>query len=69
MYTSNNHPKIGNINDAYFWHYRLDHVNKNRMDRLTKEEILGINDCELLPNCESYLLGKMTKSSFKEKDE
>ena len=29
----------------------------------------SIDDCESLPTCESYLLGKMTKSSFKRKGE
>ena len=44
-------------------------MNKNRMDRLTKDEILDINDCESLQTCESYLLRKMTKSPFKIKGE
>ena len=37
------------------------------IDRLTKEEILDVNDCESLPTYKSYLLGKMTKSPFKGK--
>ena len=44
-------------------------MNKNRIDRLIKKDILEINDCESLSTCESYLLGKMTKSSFKKKGE
>ena len=36
---------------------------------LTKERILKINDCESWSTCESYLLKKMIKSSFIEKDE
>ena len=44
-------------------------MNKNRIDRLIKECILEIDDCESLPTCESYLLDKMTRSPFKEKDE
>ena len=39
------------------------------MDRLTKEKILDIRDCESLLIYESYLLGKITKSPFKEKGE
>ena len=69
MYTSNKCPKIDNINNAYLWLYRLGHVNKNRIDRLTKKRILDIIDCKLLPTYESYLLSKMTKSPFKEKGE
>ena len=52
---------IPNISDTYLWHCRLGHMNKNRIDRLIKEAILKINDCESLPTCESYLLGKMAK--------
>ena len=69
MYTSNKCPKVDNVSDAYLWHCRLGHVNKNKIDRLTKEKILDIGECELLRTCESYLLGKMTKSLFKEKGE
>ena len=39
------------------------------MNRLAQEGILNINDCESLPTYESYLLEKMTKSPFTEKDE
>ena len=42
-------------------------MNKNRIDRLIKECVIEIDDCESLPICESCLLGKMTKSSFKER--
>ena len=44
-------------------------MNKNRIDRLIKECVLEIDDCESLPICESCLLGKMTKSPLKKKDE
>ena len=39
------------------------------MDRLTKERILDIGDCESLLTYESCLLDKMTKSPFKGKGE
>ena len=68
MYTLNKHPKRDNIMDAYLWHCELGHINKNRMNRLTQEGIIEVNDCESLPTCKSYLLEKMTKSSFTEKD-
>ena len=48
---------------------KIDSLIKNRIDRLIKEGVLEINDCESLPTCESYLFSKMTKSSFKKKDE
>ena len=69
MYTLNKYPKMDNVNHTYLWHCKLGHVNKNKIDKLTKEGILDINDYESLLTCESCLLGKMTKSSFKKKSE
>ena len=67
MYAPSKHPKIDNVSESYLWHCRLGHVNKNRIDRLIKECVLQIDDCESLPTYESCLLSKMTKSLFKEK--
>ena len=69
MYTSNKYFKIDHISDFYLWHCRLGYVNKNRIDRLIKKDILEITDCESLPTCESYLLRKMIKLPFKKKNE
>ena len=66
---SNKHPRIVDVMDAYLWHCRLGHINKNKMNRLAQEEILDKDDYESLPTYESYLLGKMTKSSFTGKGE
>ena len=54
---------------SYLWHYRLGHINKNRINRLTQEGILKVSDCESLPTYEFCFLGKMTKSPFTEKGE
>ena len=67
MYTSSKCSRIEDVSDAYLWHCRLGHVNKNRINKLIQGRILEISDYELLPTCESYLLEKMTKSPFKEK--
>ena len=69
MYMSNKCPKIVDVMDASLWRCRLIHIKKNRMNRLAQEGILDDNDYESLPTYESCLLGKMTKSSFTEKDE
>ena len=69
MYTSNKYPRIDNISDSYLWYCRLGHMNKNKINRLIKEDILKINDCESLPIYESCPLGKITKSLFKKKGE
>ena len=68
-YTASKHPKLDNISESYLWYYRLGYVNKSRIDRMVKECVLEIDDCESLPTCESCLLGKMTKSPFKKKGE
>ena len=68
IYTLNKCSKLDNIINAYLWHCRLDHINKSRINRLTQEDILNINDYESLSTCESCLCDKMTKSPFTEKD-
>ena len=67
--SSNKHPKISDVFDVYFWHCRLGHISKNRINRLTQEEILEVSDCESVSTYESCLLGKMTKSPFTGKGE
>ena len=62
-------PRIDNVSEVYLWHYRLGHINKNRINMLAQEEILEVSDCESLPTCESCLLGKMTKSPLTGKGE
>ena len=57
------------MSNIYLWHWRLGHINKNRINRLTQEGILKVSDCESLPTCEFCLLGKMTKSPFTGKGE
>ena len=69
MYTSNECPRVDNVIDPYLWHCRLGHINKKRINKLAKERILDINDCESLPICEFCLLRKMTNSPFTGKDE
>ena len=69
MYTSGKRPRINDVSDAYLRHCRLGHINKNRINRLVGDGLLDIGDYESLPTCESYLLGKMTKSPFTGKGE
>ena len=69
MYTSNKYPRIDNVSDSYLYHYRLGYVNKNRIDRLIKKDVLKINDYESLSIGKSCLLGKMIKLPFKKKHE
>ena len=69
MYTPSKCPRLDNITDIYLWNCRLGHINKNRINRLTKKKIFKVDDCESLTTCESCLHGKMTKSPFTGKGE
>ena len=40
IYISNKCPRMDDITDAYLWYCRLDHINKNRINRLAQEKIL-----------------------------
>ena len=69
MYMPNKCFRISDVSNIYLWHYRLGHINKNKINKLTQERIFKISDCESLLTCESCLFEKMTKSSFIEKSE
>ena len=69
MYISTKQTRIDDVTDAYLRHYRLGHINKNRINRLAQEKIFDDNDYESLSICEFCLLEKMIKSFFIEKDE
>ena len=57
------------VNDLYLWHCRLSHINQNRINKMPGESLFEVSDSDSLPTCESYLLGKMTKSPFTENGE
>ena len=67
VYSTGKYPRLDSVSDIYLWHYRLGHINKNRINRLTQEGILEVSDCESLPTYESCLPDKMIKSPFTEK--
>ena len=62
VYTSSKRPRLKHISDMYLWHCRLGHINQNRINKMRGEGLLEASDSNSLPTCESYLLGKMTKS-------
>ena len=55
-------------NETYLWHLWLGHINSNRIQGLVKSGILISLIFEPILVCESYLEGKMTKRSFKAKE-
>ena len=71
---TNNNQSINNINttqtnETYSWHCRLGHINEKRIARLQKDGVLDSFDLESIENCESCLMGKMTKTRFSKKGE
>ena len=61
--------KQDNVKPTYLWHCRLGHINERHMAKLHKSGNLGSFAYESHDTCESCLLGKMTKLSFKGKSE
>ena len=41
VYTSSKRLRLENVSDLYLWHYRLGHVNQNRINRMQREAPRG----------------------------
>ena len=52
------------LSQSFLWHCRLGHINKKRIEKLHKDEILKTNDIGSFDVCESCLYDKMTKTPF-----
>ena len=52
------------LDKTYLWHCRLGHINKKRIAKLQSDGILKSFDMTSYDECESGLLGKMTKTHF-----
>jgi len=52
------------LDKTYLWHCRLGHINKKRIAKLQLDGILESFDITSYDQCESCLLGKMTKAPF-----
>ncbi|GKE42777.1 retrotransposon protein, putative, ty1-copia subclass [Tanacetum coccineum] len=52
------------LDKSKLWHSRLGHVNKKHIAQLQKDGVLESFDFKSDDVCESFLLGKMTKSPF-----
>ena len=49
VYTSSKHPRLENVSDLYLWHYRLGHINQNRINKMRGEGLLEVSDSDSLP--------------------
>ena len=56
--------RISHDNDTYLWHFRLGHINPDRIKKLVKDSSLRKLNVDTLPVYKSFLKGKMTKRSF-----
>nr|GEV90185.1 retrotransposon protein, putative, Ty1-copia subclass [Tanacetum cinerariifolium] len=52
------------LDKSKLWHSRLGHINKKRIAQLQKDGVLESFNFKSDDVCESFLLGKMTKSPF-----
>ncbi|KAJ9556509.1 hypothetical protein OSB04_011123 [Centaurea solstitialis] len=52
------------LDKSYLWHCRLGHISKKRITKLQSDGILESFDYTSNDECESCLLGKMTKAPF-----
>ncbi|KAJ9562116.1 hypothetical protein OSB04_007276 [Centaurea solstitialis] len=52
------------LDKSYLWHCRLGHISKKRITKLQSDGILESFDHTSNDECESCLLGKMTKAPF-----
>jgi hypothetical protein len=56
--------RLNDLNPTFIWHYRLGHIIEKCIERFHKDGLLSSFDFESFDNCESCLLGKMTKAPF-----
>ena len=57
--------KVGDKDQTYLWHCRMGHINEKRIKKLIKNGTISPFDYESFETCESCLIGKMTRISFK----
>ena len=64
-----NKKKREDVNVTYLWYYRLDHINKSKINKLYKDNFFDSYDYESYGTCESCLMRKMTKTLFSRYEE
>ena len=57
--------KVGDKDQSYLWHCRMRHINEKCVKKLIKNGTISPFDYESFETCESCLIGKMTRISFK----
>ncbi|GJW64054.1 retrotransposon protein, putative, ty1-copia subclass [Tanacetum coccineum] len=60
---SNERAKL-DLDSTLFWHYRLGHINKKRIEKLQHDGLPKSTDDESFDKCVSCLSGKMTRKPF-----
>jgi GAG-pre-integrase domain len=66
---NNKRLKSSHESETLIWHHRLCYINETRIKKLQDVGLLGCFDLESIATRESYLLGKVTKTSFTKKGE
>jgi len=65
LHVNNKKLKVGDKDQTYLWHCRMGHINENRVKKLIQNGTISTFDFESYGTCESCLIGKMTRISFK----
>jgi hypothetical protein len=65
MHVSNKKVKVGDKDQTYLWHCRMGHINEKRVKKLIDNGSISPFDYESFGTCESCLIGKMSRISFK----
>jgi hypothetical protein len=55
---------LSDDNTTFMWHCRLGHVGVKHMKKLHSDGLLGSLDFDSFDMCETYLMGKMTRTPF-----
>ncbi|GJZ39587.1 retrotransposon protein, putative, ty1-copia subclass [Tanacetum coccineum] len=64
IYTCSNKKTKHNLDSTFRWHYRLGHINKNRIEKLQHDGLLESIDDESFDVCVSCISGKMARKPF-----
>ena len=63
--TNHKRKEISPVNQTHLWHFRLGHINLERIHRMVTGGLISPLDVTALPVCEPYLEEKMTMRPFK----
>ncbi|GKD09294.1 retrotransposon protein, putative, ty1-copia subclass [Tanacetum coccineum] len=64
MYAISNKRVKLDLDSTLFWHYRLGHINKKRMEKLQHDGLFDSTDIKSFEKCVSCMFGKMARKPY-----